>query len=429
MRVLFFGDYPNRVGGAQKSLLAALERIGHHGIDAVLVFPAHGPFQELCAERGIDVRVIEGARSFNTFGKVLLNLSPADLLRVTASELAPYWVRLARFAKEIGAEAMHFNTPRGLLMAGPAVHLAGLGSVFHQRGTPGLGRTIWFLSQAVPDRIVIVSKTVYDYLAPSAHGRTRLVYNGIDPPPPIDPGSARLALVDRLNRAGFPINADEKLFASLSAIVPFKGIHHLVEGAKRAANHGVRPQYLLASAGTDEGYETWLKQRIAEYGLTDRFHFIGLVDRIHELLSGVDAMLLTSIVGRETFTYDDTTVQLTGCEGLPRSILESLAAGTPVIATDGGGVREQIDQDSTGLIVPPANTVALGDAIIELASRESCCRDSRARGPMVVKERFSIDQAARGLAETLLEVRKTPSLSERVPAMASLISDAVRAAT
>lgn len=426
MRVLFFGDYPNRVGGAQKSLLAALQRIGEHGIEPLLVFPAPGPYEELCRSRGIPVHILEGPEAFNTFGKALLQLTPAELIRLAASELAPYWRRLARFTERVGAEAVHFNTQRGLVMAGPSIHLSGRGSVLHLRGEPALGKPIWILSQMLADRIIVVARSIEAYLAPSARRRARLVYNGIITPDPIPRDVARARISSDLAARGVSITPDTKIFASLSAYVPFKGLHHLIEAASIARERGVQAVYCLAGQQSFASeYESFLRRRVVELGLQESIVFLGHIDRVHELLAGSDGMLLTSVVGKETVTFDSTRIEVKGSEGLPRSILESMSAGTPVIATDGGGVREQLTEDVTGLMVS-ADTKALADAIVRLASDPNCCIRSRTEGPDVVRDRFSIDAAARGLADVLREVRSAPGLTQRVPAIASLVADAIR---
>ena len=53
-------------------------------------------------------------------------------------------------------------------------------------------------------------------------------------------------------------------------------------------------------------------------------------------------------------------------EGLPRSILEAMGSGLPVVATDIRGCREEVVHEVTGLIVPPRNAAALTAAVAEL---------------------------------------------------------------
>ena len=54
-------------------------------------------------------------------------------------------------------------------------------------------------------------------------------------------------------------------------------------------------------------------------------------------------------------------------EGLGVAALEAMASGLPVIASDVGGLREVVEDDRTGIIVPPANAAAIASAILRLA--------------------------------------------------------------
>jgi glycosyltransferase involved in cell wall biosynthesis len=411
MRALFFGDSPQRIGGAQKSLLAALERLGDHGVEPIVAFPAAGPYEALCRARGLDVRVVESGDAFQRYGKALLGLGAANVLHVAATELAPTWARLARLADDVGAEVMHFNTPRGLVMAGPAAHLARRPCVMHLRGMPGLGRGVWLATQLLADRYVLVAEAMRPYFTESVQTRCRVVYNGIVPKPLMNKREARLAIASRLEREGRPLSSSSKLVVSLSAPVPFKGLHHLVEAAALLEAHGDDVVWLLAGAGLGDDYEHWLHERIGDLGLSERIHLLGHVDDVHALLSAADVFALTSIT-RETLTFRGTTLELGGTEGLPRSILESLAAGTPVVTTSGGGVREQVDEGRTGLVIEPSDPSALADAIAAVLGDPTWER-VRELGPKVVRDRFSIDAAARGLSEVLREARGREGLVPR----------------
>jgi len=424
MRALFFGDSPQRIGGAQKSLLAALERIGEHGIEPLVVFPAAGPYEALCRKRGLDVRIVESGDAFQRYGKALLGLGPAEVLRVAATELAPTWGRLARLADAEGAEVMHFNTPRGLVMAGPAAHLARRPAVMHLRGMPGLGRGVWLASQLLADRYVLVAEAMRPYFTESVQPRCRVVYNGIVAKPLLDRREARARVAARLEREGRPLSSTSKLVVSLSAPVPFKGLHHLVEAAARFEARGDDVVWLLAGAGLGDDYEHWLHERIGDLGLSERVILMGHVDDVHELLSAADVFALTSIT-RETLTFRGTTLELGGTEGLPRSILESLAAGTPVVTTSGGGVREQIDEGRTGLVIEPSDPGALADAITAVLGDPAWER-VRELGPRVVQARFSIDAAARGLAEVLREARDREGLGTRMGQRGRALVDVAR---
>jgi glycosyltransferase involved in cell wall biosynthesis len=108
-----------------------------------------------------------------------------------------------------------------------------------------------------------------------------------------------------------------------------------------------------------------LRARAAALGLGDRVRWLGTVDdrRLADLLAGAAALVLPSRDRSETF-------------GL--SLLEAMAAGVPVIATDlPTGVRDLCRPGRTGWLVPPADAAALREAIVEVAGDP---REARRRG-------------------------------------------------
>jgi glycosyltransferase involved in cell wall biosynthesis len=67
-------------------------------------------------------------------------------------------------------------------------------------------------------------------------------------------------------------------------------------------------------------------------------------------------------------------------EGLPQTVLEAQAFGTPVVATDVGGVRAAVDDGRAGLLVPPGDPSALADAVERLAADPDLAREVAERG-------------------------------------------------
>jgi glycosyltransferase involved in cell wall biosynthesis len=422
MRALFFGDSPHRVGGAQKSLLAALRQVHRFGVEPIVVFPAGGDAADLYREAGLDVRVLPSPPAVMTFGKALLKLGASRLARVMARELLPYSLELARLAKSERCEVLHFNSPRGLCVAGWAASISRLPAVLHLRGHGDLGRAVWLACQLLADEIIVVAPSAYAMIAPSRRDRCSLVYNGVAVPPPTDRGLVRQQLLVDLARSGHDIPDDAPLFASLSALVPFKGIHHLLTAAAAATGAAQRAHYILAGTGLADGYEVWLAQRAVQLGIGDRVHFIGHTARVSELLTAADCLLLTSVVS-EDFSFAGKTLRASGEEGLPRSILESLAHGTPVITTDAGGVRDQVDEGITGLFVPPSDPKALTSAIERMVSDADLRARAAVAGPEKVQRQFSVDAAARGLACAL---GRATDRAESWPARALVIAGVLR---
>jgi glycosyltransferase involved in cell wall biosynthesis len=74
----------------------------------------------------------------------------------------------------------------------------------------------------------------------------------------------------------------------------------------------------------------------------------------------------------------DVFVHVAATEGVPQVLVEALAAGTPVVATDVGGVRTLIEDEETGLLVRPRNPRAVAAAILRLEDTDLCRRLAQA---------------------------------------------------
>jgi glycosyltransferase involved in cell wall biosynthesis len=86
----------------------------------------------------------------------------------------------------------------------------------------------------------------------------------------------------------------------------------------------------------------------------------------------------------------DIGVLATFTEGISNSILEYMALGKPVVATDGGGTNEIVGDGLTGYLVPREDATALSDAIVRLLDHPDDAQRMGEAGRCVVRDRFSI---------------------------------------
>ena len=123
------------------------------------------------------------------------------------------------------------------------------------------------------------------------------------------------------------------------------------------------PSVVLAVAG-DGPERAALEARVRDLGLDGRVRFLGSLDRdrVLRLFRAADASLLSS-----------------SWENLPHTVVESLAVGTPVIATAVGGVPEVVRDEENGLLVPPNDADALAAAIRRFFADEQLRARLRAR--------------------------------------------------
>jgi glycosyltransferase involved in cell wall biosynthesis len=92
-----------------------------------------------------------------------------------------------------------------------------------------------------------------------------------------------------------------------------------------------------------------LRELANELGVGDRVVFLGAREDVPALLSAADAFVFSS-----------------AWEGLPNAVMEAMASGLPVVATDVGGVSEMVQSNISGIIVDPADSEGMAHAMIEV---------------------------------------------------------------
>ncbi len=219
----------------------------------------------------------------------------------------------------------------------------------------------WALSRA--QRVTAVA----DYLRRVAVGigilgeRIRVIPNGVD--------IGRFAVGEqaRSRRAcGLPIQ--RTILLTVAAIYAWKGQHLVLETLPALRERFPDLLYVMvgASRAEEAAYVPALRRRVAELGLDDHVRFAG--PQPHAVLG-------------QWFNAANVSVLATRSEGCPNVLLESLACGVPVVATDVGGVPEIIRSGVDGLLVPhgdlPALRAALETALLRCWDREALVRRAR----------------------------------------------------
>ncbi|NNL56259.1 MAG: glycosyltransferase family 4 protein, partial [Pseudomonadales bacterium] len=124
---------------------------------------------------------------------------------------------------------------------------------------------------------------------------------------------------------------------------PTKGLDILIQATHHLADLA-KLHVLVVGSGTDT--EQYV-QAIAGSPMRERIHVTGLRSDAPQLIAASDVLVQASVDG----------------EGLPRSILEGLAYGTPAISTTAGGAKEILEPGQTGFIVPTRDPQAIADKI------------------------------------------------------------------
>lgn len=165
------------------------------------------------------------------------------------------------------------------------------------------------------------------------------------------------------------------LIGSVGRLVPIKDHATLL----RVMEH--LPEVHLAIVGDGE-LRSQLETEVAARRLTARVHFTGWRRDLPTVLADLDAVVLTSLN-----------------EGTPVAVIEALAAGRPVVATDVGGVRHVVVHGWTGLLAPARDDRAIADRVATLLADPTASARLSSAGRRDVSDRF-------GEARLVEEVRK-----------------------
>lgn len=164
----------------------------------------------------------------------------------------------------------------------------------------------------------------------------------------------------------------------LSRLMRIKGHEYFLRAAALiAARHPDVRFVIVGDTKINQEYRDELKRLASTLGLQDRVLFTGFRLDIPELLAALTISVLPSL----------------GLEGLSNSLLESMAAGLPVVATRVGGNPEIVEDGLNGLLVPPGDAEALAAAISRLLDNRMLARTFGEAGRQRVWSRYSLDQA------------------------------------
>jgi glycosyltransferase involved in cell wall biosynthesis len=299
---------------------------------------------------------------------------------VGPSAIRGLWA-MGRYVREHRIRLVHtFDVPLNLFGA-PAARLLRVPRVVssqraHRALTPGIRRHLLRLTDRMVDGIVVNSEAVRRELIEADRvppGLIHLCYNGID---------AAFFEAHRRPIAG-PI-----AIGVICALRPEKSVETLLEAF--ASLDVPRTAARLRIIGSGPSLLS-LKRLARKLNLDDRCTFEPAAKNVPVALAGIDIFVLPSL-----------------SESLSNSLMEAMASGCCVVASKTGGNPELVTDQQTGLLFPPGESGALA-ACLELLLHNSALRTRlAAAGAERMRAEFTVERAARRMAEIYGEVLGAP---------------------
>ena len=340
-----------KTGGLERVIANIAEGLDREKFEAsVWCISRGGEIAEELKEKGINVNILG----------ILTYHNPLSI------------IKLARLLRKEKPNIVHTHGYFASVIGRIAAKLAGISIVINH-----VHSTYWeykkrhiFMEKilsALTHKIICCSKAVQDFVSDNEKinpSKTVIIYNGVDEEKFfVQKNTAAI-------KAQLGINPQDPVVGTVSSLTKNKGHVHLFQAASLISNFCPSARFLIVGDGI---LREELEEQIKDLNLGSHLILTGKRKNIPDLLSVMDIFVLPSC----------------SREGLSISIIESMAAGKPVVATDVGGIPEAVEDGETGLLVPPRNPGALANAIIELLQNPGKAKAMGERGRTRLKEKFT----------------------------------------
>jgi glycosyltransferase involved in cell wall biosynthesis len=221
-----------------------------------------------------------------------------------------------------------------------------------------------------PEKLIAVSRSIQRVAIESGvdPSRIEVVYSGIDTGRSISPSEGR-----RLrNQYGIP--PDRLVIGTVANLFPRKGYEYLIQAVMEVNRKKPGICCLIVGEG-DEVYRSKLQEMVQKNGLEKIVTFLGFQQDVPSHIAAMDIFVLPSIM-----------------EGFGIVLLEAMAVGKPIVATTVGGIPEIVEDQVTGFLVPPRNSGALAQKIMDLLENPDLREKLGQAGKARVLDRFSVQR-------------------------------------
>jgi glycosyltransferase involved in cell wall biosynthesis len=366
--VLFLSNISDFKGGAEKSLF---DLMGNPSVRPVLLVPEEGEMAAEARRREYDVVLVElgqVARIRRPFRPASAVWALRDALRAAK--------RIKATARGYDALCVHSNGLKAHGIACLARLLGGPPIVAHFRAIPFTFTeyAFWWLVRLLAARMILVSRPCWPGRRLPANAR--VIHNGISPP--------RSHLEPRAFQRPFRIGFAGRLQHT-------KNVELLIQWFAHARRQGFDATLTIRGEALEDeqDYAEGLKKAVEDLGLTELCRFEGRQEGIEAIYADFDVNVVPSRIP----------------DPLPRSVMEALASGIPVIGYPAGGIPDMIKHGETGFLAhDEASFLA---ALLELTKSPERYHEIREQGLAHVLANFSLARLQRDVTSEYEAIART----------------------
>lgn len=305
-----------------------------------------------------------------------IEVIPVDFIRRRLNPFAElaFTLHLAKLYRELRPDLVHHIALKPIVLGGIAARLAGVKAIVN--APVGLGFV--FSSDKLLAKILRPLVALGLRLTLTPPGGKAVFENPDDMEALIAGGMARAEAAALIRGAGVDI---EKFHPTpeppgpvrivlIARMIREKGVPEFVEAARILRG---RAEFILAGAPDEGNHNALTADELRAWEAEGLVHWLGPV-------SDIAGLLASAHIACQPSSYR---------EGLPKSALEAMAAGKPLVATDMPGCREAVVDGVTGILVPPRDAPALAAALARLIDDPELRARFGAAGRARVEQNFS----------------------------------------
>ena len=379
MKVLFFDPYYEGVYGNARYVTDLFNHEEVVGCTFYTCSPEVPAYLENLGkpERFFQLAYEQDSR-LNKLGGALSRSSSIDKVRAIKN-IATYTLRFKDLCRRESIDIVHCNSIRAILTVGIGAKLAGCKIVLYIKSN--LVGYIYCIFSFILANVILFQTETNQSKSPKTlttafKSKFRILKNAID-----------MKRIDKLLDSGISsinqnLKKKENNLIYIGSIVERKGLRFLINALKKAKQNNLDFKlYLLGDEKMDKVHTLELKELIKLNRLENNIVFLGHKEEPLDFLKDMDCFILPSLD-----------------EGVPKSVIESICIGVPVIATNVGGTSEIINNSITGLIVEPGSEAELYVAINEFLENKIKFIESASAASPAARKEFSFLSHCNGLS-------------------------------
>jgi glycosyltransferase involved in cell wall biosynthesis len=350
------------LGGAEKQMALLINQLDQLNFNCHLfALEAFGPLRNHLRHTAVEIHNGGYFSEKSTASKIYL------IIRAQ--------IRLCRVIRKIDPDIIHAYLPLTNFMGSLAGRISNVPLIITSKRALGTHQDRnwgWRIFDMASFRfshyVTVNSKAVSEDTIARDMGKAskiQLIYNGLE----LDNFTSKNLKKIKI-RETLQLDLDKKIIITVANLIPYKGHIELFKAASLVTRQFSDSLFLLV--GEDRGIQKNLQKLTHELGIVDNIIFMGQRNDVSNLMAASDVSVLASHE-----------------EGFSNVVLESMAAGLPVVATRVGGNPEAIIDGETGWLVTPGKPEELAMKIIDLLEDPEKAEKWGEAGRSRVKQNFS----------------------------------------